>query len=509
MEVYNLHFAFKAPYHTILNNIIPYFVRIKKYIMRNSLLIEKAYLNGSFISSDKTFDIINPSTLKAIGSLPDLTVKDCKKVIDAAHKAWELWKTTPVGERSKILRNLYNLINQYKNELAEIMTLESGKPIKESLTEVEYANSFIDWFAEEGKRAYGETIPSLLGNTRMQTIKQGVGVVAAITPWNFPLAMITRKVGPALVAGCTVILKPASQTPFSAIALAKLADEAGVPKGVFNVITSKDSKGIGKELATNEKIRKISFTGSTAVGRTLMEQAASTIKRVSLELGGNAPFIVFEDANIDKAVEGAIAGKFRNTGQTCVSINRFYVQDSVYDQFTKKLTAAVKKLIVSDGLKKNSQVGPLINADGLKKVEEHVKDAVSRGAKIETGGKAMKDLFYEPTVISNIPTDSIIANEETFGPVCALFKFTTEEEVIKLANNTPFGLASYFYSQDVNQCFRVSEHLEAGMVGVNSGLISNASAPFGGIKQSGLGREGSKYGLDEYMEIKYVCFGGN
>lgn len=477
--------------------------------MKNSLLIEKAYLNGSFISSKETFDVINSSTLKPVGSLPNLTVKDCQKFIDTAYKAWDSWKNTPVGERSKVLRNLYNLINEHKEELAEIMTLESGKPIKESLTEVDYANSFIDWFAEEGKRAYGETIPSLAGNARMQTIKQGVGVVAAITPWNFPLAMITRKVGPALAAGCTVVLKPASQTPFSAIALAKLADEAGVPKGVLNVITSKDSKGIGKELATNDKIRKISFTGSTSVGRTLMEQAASTIKRISLELGGNAPFLVFNNADIDKAVEGAVAGKFRNTGQTCVSINRFYVQEGVYEEFTEKLTQAVKALQVGDGLKKTSQVGPLINEEGLKKVEEHVQDAIDKGAKVETGGKAMKGLFYEPTVLSNMPAHSVIATEETFGPICALFKFKTEEEAIKLANDTPFGLASYFFSQDVHQCFRVSEQLEAGMVGVNTGLISNASAPFGGVKQSGLGREGSKYGLDEYIEVKYICFGGN
>ena len=389
------------------------------------------------------------------------------------------------------------------------MTLESGKPIRESLTEVDYANSFIDWFAEEAKRAYGETIPSLAGNARMQTIKQSVGVVAAITPWNFPLAMITRKVGPALAAGCTVVLKPASQTPFSAIALAKLADQAGVPKGVLNVITSKDSRGIGKELATNDKIRKISFTGSTSVGQTLMEQAASTIKKISLELGGNAPFLVFNNADIDKAVEGAVAGKFRNTGQTCVSINRFYVQEDVYAEFTKKLSAAVKALQVGDGLKKTSQVGPLINAEGLEKVEEHVQDALDKGAKIETGGKRIKGLFYEPTVLSNMPNHSLIASEETFGPVCALFKFKTEEEAIKLANDTPFGLAAYFFSQDVNQCFRVAEQLESGMVGVNTGLISNASAPFGGVKQSGLGREGSKYGLDEYIEVKYICFGGN
>lgn len=475
--------------------------------MKNSLLIEKAYHNGSFVESDKTFEVINPSTLKSIGSLPDLTVKDCQKYIKTAHKAFKSWSTTPVGERCKIVRKLFNLINEHRDEMAEIMTLESGKPINESQTEVDYANSFMEWFAEEGKRAYGETIPSLAGNAHLQTIKQAVGVVAAITPWNFPLAMITRKVAPALVAGCTVVLKPASQTPFSAIALAKLADMAGLPKGVLNVITSKDSKGIGKELATSELIRKISFTGSTEVGRTLMEQAASTIKRISLELGGNAPFLVFNDADIDKAVTGAIAGKFRNTGQTCVSINRFYVQEAVYDEFCSKLTAAVKKLQVGDGLKKTTQVGPLINQAGLDKVKEHVEDAIAKGAKVETGGKAIKGLFYEPTVLSNVSPDSLVAEEETFGPICALFKFKTEEEGIALANDTPFGLAAYFFSENARQCFRVADQLEAGMVGINAGLISNASAPFGGVKQSGLGREGSKYGLEEYLEIKYLCFG--
>ncbi|QBR12432.1 NAD-dependent succinate-semialdehyde dehydrogenase [Sphingobacterium sp. CZ-2] len=475
--------------------------------MKNSLFIEKAYHNGSFLSSEKTFEVINPATLKPIGSLPDLTVKDCQKFIKTADKAWKSWKSTPVGERSKLVRRLFELINEHRDEIAEIMTLESGKPINESQTEVDYANSFMEWFAEEGKRAYGETIPSLAGNTRLQTIKQGIGVVAAITPWNFPLAMITRKVAPALVAGCTVVLKPASQTPFSAIALAKLADMAGFPKGVLNVITSKDSKGIGKELATSELVRKISFTGSTEVGRTLMEQAASTIKRISLELGGNAPFLVFNDADIDLAVKGAIAGKFRNTGQTCVSINRFYVQEDVYGEFCKKLTAAVKNLVVGNGLKKTTQVGPLINKSGLEKVEHHVADALAKGAKIETGGKVIKDLFYEPTVLSNVSPESLIASEETFGPVCALFKFKTEDEGVKMANDTPFGLASYFYSENVKQCFRVAEQLEAGMVGINAGLISNASAPFGGVKQSGLGREGSKYGLEEYMEIKYLCFG--
>jgi succinate-semialdehyde dehydrogenase/glutarate-semialdehyde dehydrogenase len=402
---------------------------------------------------------------------------------------------------------LYELIAAHKRELAEMMTLESGKPLAESLGEVEYGNSFIEWFAEEGKRAYGETIPSLRGTTRMLTIKQGVGVVAAITPWNFPLAMLTRKLAPALVAGCTVVLKPASQTPFTAVAIAKLAEEAGVPKGVFNVITSKNSADIGIELSTNPLVRKISFTGSTAVGQTLMEQAASTIKRVSFELGGNAPFIVFDDANIESAVKGAIAGKFRNSGQTCVSINRFYVQNDVYDIFADKLTDAVRQLKVGNGLDDGVQVGPLINLAGMKKVKLHVEDAVSKGAQVRYGGKQIEGNFFEPTVLLDMPHDSLIASEETFGPVCALFRFDTEEEVIQLANDTPFGLAAYFYSDNVHRCQRVGEALESGMVGINTGMVSNASAPFGGVKQSGIGREGSKYGLDEYLELKYICYG--
>ena len=475
--------------------------------MKNSLLIEKAYHNGSFVTAKKTFDVINPANQKVIGHMPDLQQKDAEQFIISAHQAWKGWKDTNVTERVNLLNKLARLVTDHKAELAEIMTLESGKPITESLTEVDYANSFLTWFAEEAKRAYGVTIPPSANNMRMQTIKQGIGVVAAITPWNFPLAMITRKLAPALACGCTIVIKPASQTPFSAIALAKLADQAGFPKGVINVITSTNSSAIGEELAKNELVRKITFTGSTAVGKILMEQAASTIKRISLELGGNAPFIVFNDANIDKAVSGAIAGKFRNTGQTCVSINRFYIQDKVYNTFSKKLTQAVKALQVGDGLNKDTQVGPLINEKGLKKVKEHIKDALDKGAKLETGGKNSKGLFFEPTVLTNLDKQSKIATEETFGPVCALFKFSTEQEAIELANDTPFGLASYFYSENIHQCIRVSEQLEAGMVGINTGLISNAAAPFGGVKQSGLGREGSTYGMDEYQEIKYICFG--
>ena len=475
--------------------------------MKNNLFIQKAYINGEFISADNTFEVINPSTNKSIGNLPNLTVSDCKKAIESAHQAWQVWKHKSLGERCAVVRKIFDLTSEHKNELAEIITLESGKPLTESFGEVDYGNAFVEWFAEEGKRAYGETIPSLNGNTRIATIKQGVGVVAAITPWNFPLAMISRKLAPALVAGCTVVLKPASQTPFTAIALAKICELAGLPQGVFSVITSKDSKGLGQELATNPLVRKLTFTGSTEVGSTLMKQAASTIKRVSFELGGNAPFIVFEDADLDAAVQGAIAGKFRNAGQTCVSINRFFVQESVYNKFAKKLTAAVINLKVADGLEASSQVGPLINESAVEKVSQHVQDAVNKGAQLLTGGKVINGNFYAPTVLTEVPNTALIQSEETFGPICALFKFNTEEEAIEKANDTPFGLAAYFYSENIRRCQRVSEALEAGMIGINTGLISNAAAPFGGIKQSGIGREGSKYGLDEYMEIKYLCYG--
>ena len=475
--------------------------------MKNSLIIQQAYINGEFVSSEQTFEIINPSTNKSIGTLPNLTVDDCKKAIHSANEAWLTWKNIPIGERCNIVRKIYELTIQHKQELAEIMTLESGKPLAESLGEVDYGNAFVEWFSEEGKRAYGETIPSLNGKTRISTIKQSVGVVAAITPWNFPLAMISRKLAPALVAGCTMVLKPASQTPFTAIALAKICEMAGLPKGAFSVITSKDSKGLGEELATNPLVRKLTFTGSTEVGSTLMQQAASTIKRVSFELGGNAPFIVFDDANLDDAVKGAIAGKFRNAGQTCVSINRFYVQESVYNTFAEKLTVAVKNLKIADGLAEGTQVGPLINSSAVEKVKLHVQDAVEKGAKIQTGGKQLEGNFFTPTVLIDVPDNALIQTEETFGPICALFKFKTEEEAIEKANDTPFGLAAYFYSENVRRCQRVGEALESGMIGINTGLISNASAPFGGIKQSGIGREGSKYGLDEYMEIKYLCYG--
>jgi len=475
--------------------------------MDTKLITNQAYVNGKFIKARNSFEVTNPATGELITSIPDLGLKDCKKAIDDAHIAWLSWRDTNVTMRSGIVRKWYNLIIENKQELAHIMTQESGKPLAESLTEVDYGASFVEWFAEEAKRAYGETIPAPKKGQRLVTIRQPIGVVAAITPWNFPLAMITRKVAPALASGCTVILRPASQTPLTALAVAKLAHEAGFPAGVFNVITGKDSKGMGEEFATNELIRKISFTGSTEVGRSLMAHAAGTIKKVSLELGGNAPFLVFDDADLDAAVKGAIAGKFRNSGQTCVSINRFYVQDAVFDSFAEKLTAAVKKLKVGNGLDEGVEVGPIINNEGLEKVMAHVKDATNKGATLLTGGKIKKDRFYQPTVLTDVSPSALIAREETFGPVCALFRFKTEDEGIAMANDTEFGLAAYFYSTDIHRCWRVSEQLEAGMVGINTGLLSNAVAPFGGIKQSGIGREGSKHGLDEYMELKYLCFG--
>ncbi|WP_353125633.1 NAD-dependent succinate-semialdehyde dehydrogenase [Parapedobacter pyrenivorans] len=476
--------------------------------MNENLILRQAYLNGKFIKGRKTFDIVNPATGEVFAAVPDLTVADCKKAINHANEAWPAWRDTEATKRSDMVRKWYNLIIANKQNIARIMTMESGKPLAESLAEVDYGASFVAWFAEEAKRAYGETIPAPKTSQRLVTIRQPVGVVAAITPWNFPLAMITRKVAPALASGCTVILRPASQTPLTALALAKLAHEAGFPPGVFNVITGKDSKGMGEELATNDRVRKISFTGSTEVGRSLMAQAATTIKRVSFELGGNAPFIVFDDADINAAVAGAITGKFRNSGQTCVAVNRFFIQDKVFDIFAKKLTSAVKKLKIGNGLDEGIQVGPLINQDGLDKVIVHVKDAIANGAKLLAGGKVKKGLFYQPTVLADVNSSSLIAREETFGPICALFRFQREDEGIAMANDTEFGLASYFYSTDVNRCWRVSEQLEAGMVGINTGLVSNAMAPFGGIKQSGIGREGSKHGLDEYTELKYLCFGG-
>lgn len=475
--------------------------------MDNKLFFEKAYINGALTSGQGTFAVINPSDGTVLGEMPDLNVKDVKEAIQSAQDAWLTWKQETVGKRTAIVHRLFELIRSHKEDLAQIITAESGKPLNEARVEVDYGNDFVSWYAEEGKRAYGQTIPSLKNTNRLVTIKQSVGVVAAITPWNFPLAMVTRKLAPALVAGCSIILKPASQTPFTAVALAKLAEEAGLPKGVFQVVTTSRSREIGQELATNPLVRKISFTGSTSVGRTLMEQAASTIKRVSFELGGNAPFLVFDDADIESAVQGALAAKFRNAGQTCVAVNRFYIQDAVYDAFAEKLAAAVQQLKVGDGFEAGVQVGPLINHEAVQKVEEHVQDALAKGAKVVVGGNRLSGNFYEPTVLRDLASDSLLAHEETFGPVCALFRFGTESEGVEYANNTPFGLAAYFYSDNIHRCHRVSEALEAGMIGINTGAISNASAPFGGIKQSGIGREGAHEGLEEYLETKYLCYG--
>ncbi len=476
---------------------------------QNKLIKTQAYINGEWVNAkdSATFPVFNPATGEVICNVANLNKSDVTRTIDDASNAWQTWRWTTAKERSSLLKKWFEIIVANKEELARLMTMECGKPLSESMTEVAYGAGFIEWFAEEAKRNYGEVIPQHTADRRLLTIKQPVGVVGAITPWNFPLAMITRKVGPALAAGCTVVLKPASETPLTALALANFAAQAGIPAGVFNVITSTDNKAVGETLCTNEKIRKLSFTGSTQVGRILMKQCAGNIKRISLELGGNAPFIVFDDANIENAVKGAMASKYRNAGQTCVCTNRFLVQESVYDAFVDKLSVATSALKVGNGLEKNISIGPLINQKGLDKVNEMVGDALSKGGNVVTGGKHIKGLFFEPTVIANATPSMMIAKEEIFGPVSPVFKFNTEEEALQLANDTIYGLASYFYTNDVNRCWRVVEKLEYGMVGINEGLISTENAPFGGVKQSGLGREGSKYGIEEYLEVKYMCYG--
>ena len=459
-------------------------------------------------SSGKTFDVVNPATGQIIASVPDMVRADAQKAIDAAHAAWPAYRDLTAKTRSGLLRKWFNLILENKEELAKIITMECGKVLKESLGEVDYGAAFVEWFAEEAKRVYGDVIPANTADKRLVVIKQSIGVAAAITPWNFPLAMITRKVGPALAAGSTVIVKPPSETPLTALALSYLAEKAGFPAGVYNTITSTENSEIGKELCENKKVRKLSFTGSTAVGKILMSQCAPTLKKLSLELGGNAPFIVFDDADIDEAVNGAMISKFRNSGQTCVCVNRIYVQDKVYDEFIMKFSKAVSALKVGNGMDKDVQIGPLINEKGLSKVKQHVDDAVSKGAEIIVGGKELEGLYFTPTVLSNATRDMIISKEEVFGPVAPIFRFSTEEEAITMANDTEFGLAAYFYSKEVSRCWRVAESLEYGMVGINEGMISTEVAPFGGIKESGMGREGSKYGMDYFMEIKYLCFGG-
>ena len=476
-----------------------------------SLLRTQAFVGGDWVDADSgdTFDVVNPADGTVVASVANLGVAETRRAIVAAEAAQIAWRATPAKQRGTILRRWYELFHEHKEDLARIMTMEMGKPIGESRGEVVYAAAFIDWYAEEGKRAYGEIIPTHDMTKRLLVMKQPVGVVAAITPWNFPQAMITRKVGPALAAGCAAVVKPASASPISALAAAELARRAGLPDGLLNVIASTHSRAVGEELTTNPIVRKISFTGSTEIGKQLLQQAAGTVKNVSMELGGNAPFLVFDDADLDAAVDGVIASKYRNSGQTCICANRVYVQDGVYDEFAKKLAEAVSTLKVGPGLDEDTMIGPLVNDAALHKVEELVDDARNAGAAVLTGGRR-HDLgrsFYEVTVLTNVTQQMRIASEEIFGPVAPLFRFSTEEEGIRLANDTPFGLASYFFAGDVARIFRVSEGLEYGLVGVNTGLMSTELAPFGGFKESGIGREGGHQGIDEYLETKYVAIG--
>ncbi|ATN36035.1 succinate-semialdehyde dehydrogenase (NADP(+)) [Rhizobium sp. ACO-34A] len=478
-----------------------------------SLVTDKTLVGTEWVSaseSGKTFEVTNPSTGEVIATLPDLGKVEVARAIDAAYIAQKAWAKKTGKERAGVLRKLFDLMVANADDLATILTMEMGKPWPEARGEILYGASYVEWFGEEAKRVYGDTIPGHQADKRIIVVKQPVGVVGAITPWNFPNAMLARKMAPALAVGCAMVSKPAAQTPLSALALAILAERAGVPAGVFSVLTSTDAAMVGQELCANDKVRKLTFTGSTNVGKILMRQGADQILKLGLELGGNAPFIVFDDADLDAAVEGAMISKYRNAGQTCVCANRLYVQANVYDAFAKKLAERVGKMKVGDGFTEGVTTGPLIDKNALKKVEEHVADAVSKGAKVELGGKPAPQggLFFEPTILTGVTPEMRVSTEETFGPVAPLFKFETEEQVIELANNTEFGLASYFYSKDVAKIFRVAEALEYGMVGINTGLISTETAPFGGIKQSGLGREGSKYGIDDYTEIKYMCLGG-
>lgn len=473
-----------------------------------TLLRQQACIAGQWCAADsaQTLAVHNPANGELLGSVPNMGAAETQRAIQAANSALIAWRSKTAAERGKILRRWFKLMLENQDDLALIMTLEQGKPLAEARGEIAYAASFIEWFAEEGKRAYGDTIPSPSSSSRLMVIKQPIGVCAAITPWNFPAAMITRKAGAALAAGCSMVIKPASATPFSALALMLLAQRAGVPDGVLSVLTGSAS-AIGGELTSNSLVRKLSFTGSTDVGRNLLRQCADDIKKVSLELGGNAPFIVFNDADIDAAVSGAIAAKFRNAGQTCVCVNRFYVQDAVYAEFAQRLTAAVEQLSMGDGRSAGVNIGPLINQAAVDKAQAHIADALQLGATLQCGGKVTEGTFLQPAVLTDVAHNALLAREETFGPVAALMRFNDEQEAIALANDTEFGLAAYFYSRDIGRCFRVSEALEYGMVGVNTGAISNEVAPFGGVKASGLGREGSKYGLDEYLEVKYVNFG--
>jgi succinate-semialdehyde dehydrogenase / glutarate-semialdehyde dehydrogenase len=476
-----------------------------------TLLRELCFIDGGWSAADNgaTLDVTNPATLKKLGSIPNMGAAETRRAIAAAAAALPAWRARTAKERANIMRRWFDLMSENQEDLAILMTAEQGKPLAESKTEILYAASFIEWFGEEAKRLYGDIIPGHQSDKRIMVLRQPVGVVAAITPWNFPSAMITRKAGPALAAGCTMICKPATQTPYSALALAELAHRAGVPKGVFNMITG-SATAIGGEMTSNPLVRKLTFTGSTEVGKKLMTQCAGTVKKLSLELGGNAPFIVFDDADLDAAVQGALASKYRNTGQTCVCANRLLIQAGVYEEFAARLKAAVAQLRVGDGLKGVTDQGPLIDAKAVTKVEEHIADALAKGAKAVLGGKrhALGGTFFEPTILTDVTPKMLVAREETFGPVAPLFKFESEAQAIAMANDTEFGLAAYLYTRDLARSWRVSEAIEYGIVGLNTGIISTEVAPFGGVKESGIGREGSKYGILDYTEIKYVCVGG-
>jgi len=475
------------------------------------LFREASYIDGVWVGarSGATIAVDDPATGGVIGTVPRLGAAETREAINAASRAFPEWRGQTAKARAAVLRRWFELVLENQEDLARLMTIEQGKPLAESRAEVVYGASFLEWFGEEAKRVYGDTIPGHQADKRIVVLKEPIGVAACITPWNFPIAMITRKAAPAIASGCTVVLKPASQTPFSALALAELGERAGLPKGVFNVVTGSASE-IGGELTANPIVRKLSFTGSTAVGKSLMAQCAATMKKLSLELGGNAPFIVFDDADLDLAVTGAIASKYRNSGQTCVCANRFLVQDGVYDRFAALLVEAVKKLKPAPGLEPESTQGPLIDDRAVEKVEQHIDDALTKGARLAAGGHrhALGGRFFEPTVLVDVTPEMMVAREETFGPVAPLFRFRSEDEALRLANDTEFGLAAYFYGRDVGRVWRVAEGLEYGIVGINTGLISTEVAPFGGMKESGLGREGSKYGIEEFLEIKYLCLGG-
>ena len=480
---------------------------LRDLLKDKSLLKEQCYIDGKWVDSDEKIDVTNPASGDVIASVPKLGAKDTKQAIAAAEKAMKGWAAKTAKERSNILRKWYNLMMENQEDLAQIMTAEQGKPLAEARGEIAYGSSFIEFFAEEAKRINGETIPTHKADARIVVIRQPVGVCGAITPWNFPNAMITRKAGPALAVGCTMVIKPASETPLSALALCELAERAGIPAGVLSVVTGKASE-IGGELTSNPTVKMLTFTGSTEIGKVLMEQCAKTVKKVGMELGGNAPFIVFDDADIDAAVAGAMASKYRNAGQTCVCANRLLVQDGIYDKFADALKAAVEKMKVGDGTKEGVTTGPLINKAAVEKVQEHIQDALSKGAKIVTGGKALGGNFHEPTILRDVDTSMKVTKEETFGPVAPLFRFKTEEEAIQMANDTEFGLACYLYTRDIGRVWRVGEALDYGIVGINEGIISTEVAPFGGVKESGIGREGSIHGIEEYVEMKYMLMGG-